>query len=276
MYSPKDYWTNLAKGYDKVDASALAPILHPQAPAWFNHAIDHLQFRALKRALSIAEISPGSRILDVGCGTGRWVRRFEELGLCPIGVDSTFGMLSIARSHRTTAPLIVGLASSLPFSDAAFDGVTDITVVQHIPYELQLKALQEMVRVLRPGGRMVLLELIRGRGSHIFPRLPIEWIREAESCGAHLINCFGHEFFFPDRLFASVAHTFFGRGSGHAEPVQSTQPCLCSQEQSVSRRIYWQLRRLTVRFSASTEPLAEKICPLSMATHAFFVFSKKL
>ena len=276
MYSPKDYWTNLAKDYERVDTSALAPILHPQAPAWFNHAIDNLQFRALKRALSLAEISPGSRILDVGCGTGRWVRRFEELGFCPIGVDATCSMLSIARSHRTTAPLIVGLASSLPFSDAAFDGVTDITVVQHIPYKLQLKALQEMVRVLRPGGRMILLELIRGKGSHIFPRLPIEWIREAESCGAHLINCFGHEFFFLDRLFASVAHTFFGRSSSHEEPVQSPRPSSRSQEQSVSRRIYWQLRRLTVRLSASTEPIAEKICPLSMATHAFFVFSKKL
>ena len=276
MFSLKDYWTTLAKNYDKADAFGFAPILHPQAPAWFNQTIDNLQSRALMRALSIAQISPGSRILDVGCGTGRWVRRFGELGFFPIGVDATFGMLSIARSHRTTAPLIVGLASSLPFSDAAFDGVTDITVVQHIPYELQLKALQEMVRVLRPGGRMILLELIRGRGSHIFPRLPIEWIQAAESCGAHLINCFGHQFFFPDRLFASVAHTFFGRSSSHKEPVQSPRPCSRSQEQSVSRRIYWQLRRLTVRLSASTEPIAEKICPLSMATHAFFVFSKKL
>jgi ubiquinone/menaquinone biosynthesis C-methylase UbiE len=276
MYSPKDYWTNLAKSYDKVDASALAPILHPQAPVWFNHAIDNLQFRALKHALSIAEISPGSRILDVGCGTGRWVRRFGELGFCPTGVDATFGMLSIARSHRTTAPLVVGLASSLPFSDATFDGVSDITVVQHIPYELQLKALQEMVRVLRPGGRMILLELIRGKGSHIFPRPPLGWIREAESCGTNLINCFGHEFFLPDRVFTTLAQAFSGRSSREVDPIQSSQPCRCSDERSVSHRIYWQLRRVTVPFSAWTEPLVAKICPPSMATHAIFVFRKKL
>jgi SAM-dependent methyltransferase len=276
MYLPKDYWTNLANRPDKGDASALAPILHPQAPAWFNHAIDNLQFRAFKRALSIAEISPGSRILDVGCGTGRWVRRFGELGFSPIGVDATFGMLSIARSHRTTAPLIVGLASSLPFSDAAFDGVSDITVVQHIPYELQLKALQEMVRVLRPGGRMILLELTRGKGAHIFPRTPLEWIREAESCGANLINCFGHEFFFPDRLFASLVQTFFGRSGNDVDSVQSSRPGCDSHQQSLSRRFYWQLRRLTVPLSVWTEPIVAKICPLSMATHGIFVFHKKL
>ena len=276
MFSLKDYWTALAKNYDKVDASGLAPILHPQAPAWFNHAIDHLQFRALKRALSIAEISPGSRILDVGCGTGRWVRRFGELGFSPIGVDATFGMLSIARSHRTTAPLFVGLASRLPFGDAAFDAVSDITVVQHIAYELQQKALQEMVRVLRPGGRMILLELIRGKGSHIFPRPPLEWIRVAESCGTNLIKCFGHEFFFPDRLFVSLAQTFSVRRSSDVDPVQSLRPGCSSHEQSVSRRIYWQLRRLTVALSTWTEPLVAKFCPVSMATHAIFVFRKKL
>src|SRR6516165_1699441 len=274
MYSPEDYWTNLAKSYDKVDPSAFAPILHPQAPAWFNHAIDNLQSRALMRALSIAGISPGSRILDVGCGTGRWVRRFGELGFSPIGVDATFGMLSIARSHRTTAPLFVGLASSLPFGNSAFDAVSDITVVQHVPYELQPKALQEMVRVLRPGGRMILLELIRGKGSHIFPRPPLEWIREAESCGTNLINCFGHEFFFPDRLFVSLAQGFSRRSSSDVA-AQSSRPRCGSHEQSVSRRIYWQLRRLTVGFSAWTEPLVAKICPLSMATHAIFIFYKK-
>jgi len=130
-----------------------------------------------------------------------------------------------------------------------------------------------MVRVLRPGGRMILLELIRGRGPHIFPD---HHIRQAESCGTSLINCFGHEFLFPDRLFASLAQTLFGRSGSDVDPVQPSRPACCSHEQSVSRRIYWQLRRLTVPFSAWTEPIVAKICPLSMAPHAIFVFRKKL
>jgi 2-polyprenyl-3-methyl-5-hydroxy-6-metoxy-1,4-benzoquinol methylase len=115
MYSPKDYWAHLAKGFDSVDASGFAPILHPQAPEWFNQVIDNLQFRALRRALGIAAIPFGAKFLDVGCGTGRWLRRYRDLGFSPLGVDATIGMLRIARSHQTIAPLVTGLAYSLPF-----------------------------------------------------------------------------------------------------------------------------------------------------------------
>ena len=276
MYSPKDYWANLAGGFDSVDASGFAPILHPLAPAWFNHVIDDLQFRALRRALTIAEISPGARFLDVGCGTGRWVRRYRALGFSPMGVDSTIGMLRIARAHQTSAPLTAGLVQSLPFSDAVFDCLSDITVVQHIPYELQPKALQEMVRVLRPGGRMILLELIRGQGSHIFPRAPLEWIREVEACGTTLISCFGQEFFFLDRLFVGLAQTISGRIGDHVDRVQPSTLGTTSQERPLTRRVYWQLRRITVLFSAWTEPVVASICPVSTATHAAFVFQKTL
>ena len=273
MYRPKEYWTTLAENFGSVDASGFAPILHPTAPEWFNQAIDNLQFRALRRTITISEISSGARFLDVGCGTGRWVRRYGELGFAPIGVDATLDMLRIARARHTSAPLVAGLACSLPFSDAVFDALSDITVVQHIPYELQPKALQEMVRVLRPGGRMILLELIRGKGSHIFPRPPLEWIREAESCGTNLIKYFGHEFFLADRLFTTLAKTFSGRSSSDVDPVQSGSS---SHKQSLSRRIYWLMRRLTVPLSAWTEPIVAKICPPSIATHAIFVFCKKV
>lgn len=275
MYSPKAYWTDLAESYGSVDASGFAPILHPHAPEWFNHAIDNLQFRALRRAITIAGISRGARFLDVGCGTGRWVRRYAKLGFAPIGVDATFGMLRIARAHHTSAPLTVGLADSLPFSDAVFDALSDITVVQHIPYELQPNALREMVRVLRPGGRMILFELIRGQGSHIFPRPVREWVREVEFCGTTLIKCLGQEFLLPDRLFVRLAQTLSRRRSSSWGEAKDRSPSSYSDHYSLARNVYWQLRRITVPLSAWIEPATEKICPVSMATHAILVFQKK-
>src|SRR5215469_3242238 len=215
MYTPKDYWSNLAEGFESTDRSGFAPVLHPQAPHWFNQVIDDLQFRALRRALTIAAIPPGARFLDVGCGTGRWVRRYTELGFSPVGVDATLGMLRIARSHKTSVPLTVGLAQSLPFSDSVFDCLSDITVLQHIPYDLQSTALREMVRVLRPGGRMILMELTHGEGSHIFPRAPRDWISEVESQGTASIDWFGEEFFFADRLFVRLAQSVYGRKGNH-------------------------------------------------------------
>ena len=204
------------------------------------------------------------------------VRRYRALRFSPMGVDSTIGMLRIARSHQTNVPLTVGLAQSLPFSDSMFDCLSDITVVQHISYDLQPTALREMVRVLRPGGRMILLELTRGQGSHIFPRPPRDWISEVESHGTTLIDWFGEEFFLPDRLFVFLAQTVYGRKGNHLEQTRCTSPTYSSTESSVTRRLYWRLRRITVPFSAWTEPAMARICPPFLASHGVFVFRKKL
>ena len=274
MYSPKEYWAQAAEQYGSVDSSGFAPILHPQAPAWFNQAIDQMQFRALQRALAIAKLSPGARVLDVGCGTGRWVRRYQQLGFSPVGVDATLGMLRIARAHRTTSPLVAGLASNLPFASDAFDCVSDITVVQHIPYQLQPAALREMLRVLKPGGRMILFELVRGSGSHIFPRQPHDWIREVAPCGATLIGSFGQEYLFADRLFVRVAQTLLNRKGNDAGPVQAVSAESGSPGGSLPRRLYWGMRRILVPVSAWMEPAFTKVLPASKATHAVLVFRK--
>ena len=282
MYSPKEYWSRLAGGSDSEDVSGFAPILHPLAPSWFNQLIDNLQFRALRRALTLAVVPPGARFLDVGCGTGRWVRRYGELGFSAVGVDATIGMLQIARAHGTRAPLTTGLAQSLPFSDAAFDCLSDITVVQHIPYELQSKALQEMVRVLKPGGRLILMEVICGKDphigkdSHVFPREPQDWVSEVENCGAFLIEWFGQEFLLADRLYVRLAQTLFGGKGNLVQQVQSASPHSSSRESSIARRVYWQLRHITATFSAWSEPVVASVCPASLATHGIFVFRKGL
>jgi len=282
VYSPKEYWSSLANGTDSTDASGFAPVLHPLAPPWFNQLIDSLQFRGLRRALALAAVPSGARFLDVGCGTGRWVRRYEESGFAVVGVDATIEMLQIARARRTRSPLVVGLAENLPFSDAAFDCLSDITVVQHFPYELQSKALQEMIRVLKPGGWLILLELICGRGSqirkdsHVFPREPRDWVSEVENRGASLAEWFGQEFLVVDRLYVRLAQTLYGRKNNLVKKVQSDYRDSSSQGFSAARRFYWQLRRMTSYLSVWTEPVVERICPACLATHGVFVFKKGL
>src|SRR5215471_16289169 len=129
MYSPKSYWKRLAEVYDSADTTGFAPILHPAAPSWFNELIDKIQSRAVLRALATAEVPAEARFLDVGCGTGRWIRRYQDLGFYSFGVDATVGMLQLARTYQTSAPLVAGLAYNLPFADGVFDCLSDITVV---------------------------------------------------------------------------------------------------------------------------------------------------
>jgi ubiquinone/menaquinone biosynthesis C-methylase UbiE len=272
-YSPKKYWGELAENYDSADAEGLAPVLHPGAPAWFNRLIDKQQFQAVRRAVALAKIPAAARSLDVGCGTGRWVRRYGQLGFRATGLDVTPGMLKTARQCGTAGQLVAGEAYRLPFADGAFDFVSDVTVVQHIPAELQPAAIGEMMRVLKPEGHLLLLELIRGRGAHIFPRSPENWIEQATSHGATLLGWFGQEFLLPDRLFVRMAQTVSGR-NGARVSTGVTAADSESDAGSAVRRAYWRFRRITASVSAWTDPFAEKICPARLATHGMFVFRK--
>jgi ubiquinone/menaquinone biosynthesis C-methylase UbiE len=274
MYSPKEYWAEVAERYRSMDTSGLAPVLNPRAPSWFNDATDYLQLRALQRAIAIAQVPPGARFLDVGCGTGRWVRRYRELGFSPVGVDATEGMLRIARSHQTMSPMIVGLAYQLPLASEVFDSLSVITVIQHIPYERHGETLREMVRVLKPGGRLILFELIQGASFHIFSRRPRDWIRQVESCGATLIDYFGQEYFFLDRMLVRLMQILSKRRGKDASEAHIRPGGSGSTEASLARRAYWGIRRLIVRFSVWIEPALVNSMPIRLATHAVFVFRK--
>jgi ubiquinone/menaquinone biosynthesis C-methylase UbiE len=272
-YSPKEYWTGVADKFRSADGAGLAPVLHFGAPTWFNRLIDKLQFRAVRRALALAEIPRGALVLDVGCGTGRWLRRYRELGFQATGVDATPGMLVHAIECGTTAPLIAGEACYLPFANATFDCVSDITVVQHIPRSMQPQALREMMRVLKPGGRLILMELIRGEGAHIFPRSPRDWIQQVALFGAKPIGWFGQEYFLLDRFFVRMARMLTGDSGSHVgaelTPLQAS-----SGHSTIARRIYWNLRHVTAPLSVWMDPVAGKICPGHVATHGVFVFRK--
>jgi SAM-dependent methyltransferase len=272
-YPAKEYWTGLAQGIPSADTSGFAPVLHPDAPLWFNRLIDDLQFRAIRRALALGGVRPGARILDVGCGTGRWVRRYHDLGLRATGVDATPPMLRLARERGTTTPVVAGEAQRLPFADAQFDFVSDITVIQHIPASLQDEALGEMTRVLKPGGRLILMELIRGEGTHIFPRTAAGWIEQATSHGIKLLGWFGQEYLLLDRLFVHTARAITAR-NGSSVPETEIPEKPMPRHSPAARRLYWMLRRVTAGLSAWADPVVEAILPGEIATHGVFVFQK--
>jgi SAM-dependent methyltransferase len=272
-YSPKEYWAGVAENFRSADATGFAPVLHPDAPAWYNRLIDNLQFQAMRRALAIAQIPQGARFLDIGCGTGRWLRRYQQRGFRALGLDATLGMLRTAREHGTAAPLVTGDAQRLPFPDASFDAVSDVTVVQHIPLASQPQVLAEMLRVLKPGGRLILVELIIGQGGHVFSRTPRDWIQQVTSRGATLLGWFGQEFLLTDRLFLTIVHKFRNsKSSAGGSGLPPSQPV--THQAAPRRHLYWGIRHLIAVLSAWADPLTEKILPGRYATHAVLVFRK--
>jgi demethylmenaquinone methyltransferase/2-methoxy-6-polyprenyl-1,4-benzoquinol methylase len=109
-----------------------------------------------------AVVSPGDRVLDSCCGTGDLAIAAQRLGGRATGLDFSERMLERARAKSNDVEWIQGDALALPFPDAAFDAATVGFGVRNLD-DLE-GGLRELRRVLRPGGRVGILEITRPRG----------------------------------------------------------------------------------------------------------------
>lgn len=123
-----------------------------------------------RAAVRLADVKPTDRVLDCACGTGDLTRAFADAGAKAVtGLDFTPEMLDIARSRRlspqeSTAEnisYVQGDAQNLPFDDESFDIVSIAFGIRNVARPPQ--ALAEFRRVLRPGGRLIILEFGRPR-----------------------------------------------------------------------------------------------------------------
>jgi demethylmenaquinone methyltransferase/2-methoxy-6-polyprenyl-1,4-benzoquinol methylase len=107
-----------------------------------------------KAVASLALPTTGQRVLDLACGTGDLCRQLHTEGYQAIGVDLSFGMLAHA---RTASPLVQGDALQLPFPDHTLDGVVSGFALRNF---VNLDGVfVELARAVRPGGRIVLLDV---------------------------------------------------------------------------------------------------------------------
>ena len=107
-----------------------------------------------RRAVAALSLRPRDVVVDLACGTGDLCRDLAAAGYRPIGVDLSIGMLSYA---RTSSPLVQGDALALPLPDASVAGVVSGFALRNF-VDLDL-AFTEMARVLRPRGRVSLLDV---------------------------------------------------------------------------------------------------------------------
>jgi SAM-dependent methyltransferase len=135
-------------------------------PTFYNKVIDLCQSRALKPWLRSVK---GLRVLDVGCGVGRWSRRLARRGAIVTGIDLSPTMIAEAKRRAAEE----GLSARCRFetqdlaaleAEDQFDLILGVTVLQHIldPEALR-SAVERMRQHLAPGGRMVLLEAAPSR-----------------------------------------------------------------------------------------------------------------
>jgi demethylmenaquinone methyltransferase/2-methoxy-6-polyprenyl-1,4-benzoquinol methylase len=115
------------------------------------------------RRLSVRSVvAPGDRVLDACCGTGDLAIAARRAGADAIGLDFSERMLERARRKEPAIEWVQGDLLALPFADASFDAATVGFGVRNVA-DLD-QGVAELRRVLRPGGRVGILEITRPRG----------------------------------------------------------------------------------------------------------------
>jgi ubiquinone/menaquinone biosynthesis C-methylase UbiE len=134
-----------------------------QRPVLYDAAMALLERTGLGRWREwLARGTAAGRVLDLGCGTGRNLPLFPH-GVSVVGLDPCREMLAKARRRAPRAPLVCARAEALPFRDGTFDTVVSALVLCSVTDPVA--ALAEVRRVLRPGGRLRLLEHVRATGA---------------------------------------------------------------------------------------------------------------
>jgi demethylmenaquinone methyltransferase / 2-methoxy-6-polyprenyl-1,4-benzoquinol methylase len=127
-----------------------------------NHVMTAGLDRRWRRLTAEAVVRPGDRVLDACCGTGDLALAGLRAGGTVTGLDFSERMLERARRKSTEVEWVRGDLLSLPFADGAFDATTVGFGIRNVP-ELG-EGLRELRRILRPGGRLGVLEIVRPRG----------------------------------------------------------------------------------------------------------------
>lgn len=114
----------------------------------------HLYWRA--QTVKAVEAAPGQRILDIAAGTGTSSEPFADLGADVVAADLSEGMLEVGRKRRPDITFVQADVTDLQFEDEEFDAVTMSYGLRNVAdYP---RALRELYRVTKPGGRIVINE----------------------------------------------------------------------------------------------------------------------
>ena len=127
--------------------------------------------RVYPRLIAQAELADGQRVLEIGCGTGTVIigAKRSQPGIDAVGIDPDPQILSRARRKADGLSAIQfeqGYAQQLPHAEREFDRVLSSMMLHHVSAEAKPLAASEVFRVLRPGGRLHLVDI----GGHIAER----------------------------------------------------------------------------------------------------------
>lgn len=136
---------------------------------FFLYAMLGGEYKFRKQLINYASLKEGQRILDIGCATGANAIAFYRYSHFPIKVyalDAAFSMVQYAKKKAYQASRednmalfpVQSFAEYLPFRDNSFDKIINVFLLHHLLYEVKIKAITEMYRVLKKGGLLIAVD----------------------------------------------------------------------------------------------------------------------
>jgi len=178
-YSPNDLYNRIIEGLDRVGKELTEVTLDDLQP------VDEFHIRgdlATNELIKLSGFTADMHILDIGCGVGGSTRRLShKTGCCVTGIDLSDEYIDAAErltqllNMQERVKFHAASALELPFAGNTFDGAWAIQVNMNI--EDKLSWLQEVYRVLKPGGRAVLYEVCGNKNTPVY--FPVPWAQDS-------------------------------------------------------------------------------------------------
>lgn len=281
-YDPEAYWSARAERGSDSDIETVCIF---GASSVENRAADRVQRGAMLRALRRVELRD-CPVLEYGCGIGRWAPLFAHRGAHWHGVDLSAAMCEHARSGGRDLDVRKVEEDEIPHADDTFGLVYSVTVVHHNPYERQERILDEMLRVLRPDGTLVLFEDLGATGAfNMFPRTLAGWRDLLAERDLELVHHEGVRYSILRGGLARVRAWFSpGRASSAAAQVDAAdldlehdvtpQSAIVEPRTAQAPRRSW-MHKLVDRLDLWFDPWIARCLPRSAHTSAVMVFRRR-
>ena len=285
-YDARAYWEERAKKYGSSSRGWKAIALAAGEDYYFKH-VHTIDKRA---TLDFIHIHEGMKVLDVGCGIGRWSMEFARRGAEVTGVDISEEMVRLAgdnmRREGLKGSFSVNSIDEMDFPDNSFDLLHCSSVLMHVtdPDKFK-KCCSNMVRVVRPGGHILLKELAPGKewktepGGHMVGRTYKEYCDTFTSEGTFLVKEAGaHLWARVDRVYDSIAIRIVSmlRRRVHSIDDSTETQEYMEEKFPLSSKLFHLIRRILL---TSFKPVEYYLVPLrpigNLSDYKLMLFEKR-
>jgi 2-polyprenyl-3-methyl-5-hydroxy-6-metoxy-1,4-benzoquinol methylase len=263
----KSYWIELHReGIRNNDQ--LSPVCYPDESGMLNRLYDFGHRMGMREVFKRLGDLKGKRVLDIGCGRGRWSKEFAGRGAEVLGVD--WSREAINRNRQEAAECAFECMSVKElnhFEPASFDIVNSVTVIQHVRRDFHQKIFEDIHKLLATDGTFCMIESIynpflsnkydHADGDYTFCWSKKAWIDLAEKCGFRLTSLKGC-------LYMPLLRIY------HKLPVVKKRDIASP----LTQKTHHVLKELLTLCSFPIEALSSSM-PHKFATHGIFIFEKK-